>query len=504
MIELEPTLDGPAGVFSLVGAEQIRTDEAADAQPRADDTALVLHTSGTTSRPKLVPLTHANLCASARAIADALELGPDDRCLNVMPLFHIHGLIGATLASIVSGASVACTPGFDPTQFFAWVDELEPTWYTGVPTMHQAILAAAADHRDVVARRPLRFIRSSSAALPPSVSADLEATFGAPVIEAYGMTEASHQIATNPLPPGERRPGTVGRPVGADVAIVTASGRRAGPDEVGEVVIRGPGVTRGYESNPAANEQAFVDGWLRTGDEGRLDPDGYLTLTARVKEIVNRGGEKIAPREVEEALLEHPAVGEAAVFATPHPRLGEDVAAAVALRAAGAATPAELRRFAARRLTDFKVPRRILILSEIPKGPTGKVQRVGLAAKLGLDTSTPSLSGTPPRTQAEEALCEIFGEVLGGGPLGVDVDFFDAGGDSIQAVRIIARINDEFGVDLPATILFESPTIAELGAAVVAAQAGDASLDELLAQLEGLSEEEVTRLLADQETGGVP
>jgi acyl carrier protein len=363
--------------------------------------------------------------------------------------------------------------------------------------MHQAILGGAASHPNVVARRPLRFIRSSSAALPPTVFAHLEAAFGAPVVEAYGMTEASHQMATNPLPPGERRPGTVGRAAGTEIAVIGASGQRAGPGEPGEIVIRGPGVTSGYESNPGANEQAFVNGWLKTGDEGTLDADGYLTITGRTKEIVNRGGEKVAPREVEEALLEHPAVGEIAVFAVPHSRLGEDVAAVVVLRVAGAATPAELRRFAAGRLADFKVPRRILVLEAIPKGATGKVQRVGLGARLGLDSVPEPTQGTPPRSSAEETLCDIFTDVLGRAFADVDADFFDMGGDSIHAVRIIDRVDEAFGVRLPATRLFDAPTVAELAAAVLQARAGEERLDVLIARLEALSEEEAAQLADD-------
>jgi acyl-CoA synthetase (AMP-forming)/AMP-acid ligase II len=356
--------------------------------------ALVLHTSGTTSRPKLVPLTHRNVCASAHHIAATLELSPMDRCLNVMPLFHIHGLMAAVLASLEAGGSVFCTPGFSALKFFSWLQEADPTWYTAVPTMHQAILARAERNPRILAAARLRFVRSSSSSLPPRVMAELEKTFRAPVIEAYGMTEAAHQMASNPLPPRPRKPGTVGVAAGPEVAVMDEEGRILPAGSPGEVVIRGPNVTPGYQANPGANATSFTHGWFRTGDQGVLDPDGYLTITGRLKEIINRGGEKISPREVDEVLLDHPAVQQAVAFAVPHPTLGEEVAAAVVLRDGARATEEELRAFASGRLAPFKVPRTLLFLEEIPKGPTGKLQRIGLAAKLGLDGSREELDGS--------------------------------------------------------------------------------------------------------------
>ena len=390
VIELIPCTDGPAGLFTLVGEARPLASSAGPAQP--DDLALVLHTSGTTSRPKMVPLTHRNLCASADSIRQSLQLTPRDRCLNVMPLFHIHGLDAALLASWSAGASVVCTPGFYAPQFFPWLETFQPTWYTAVPTMHQAILARAAANQDVIAAARLRFIRSCSAALPPKVMAELERTFNAPVIEAYGMTEASHQMASNPLPPGIRKPGSVGVAAGPEVAIMAEDGDELLPaGEIGEIVIRGPNVMHGYANNPEANARAFTQGWFRTGDQGYMDEDGYVFITGRLKEIINRGGEKISPREVDEVLLDHPAVAQAVTFALPDADLGEDVAAAVVLREPGA-TEKELRRFASLRLAPFKVPRRIVIVDEIPKGPTGKIQRIGLAERLGLTAEV-----APPR-----------------------------------------------------------------------------------------------------------
>ncbi len=384
---LETRADWPAGHFTLSGPAA--TSLAAGTVPDADATALILHTSGTTSRPKIVPLLQSNLAASARNIGAALALSPTDRCLNVMPLFHIHGLVAAVCASLAAGASVWCAPGFDALKFFGWMKDARPTWYTAVPTMHQAILSRAARNQDLIAANPLRFLRSSSASLPAQVMLALAETFRAPVIESYGMTEATHQMASNPLPPRAQKPGSVGVAAGPMLRIAHEVENRL-IDGTGEVVISGPNVTPGYESNPDANARNFflADGrrWFRTGDQGSLDADGYLHLTGRLKEIINRGGEKISPLEVDGVLLDHPAIAQVVVFAVPHPKLGEEVAAAVVLREGHTATERDIRDFAGGRIADFKVPRRVLILDEIPKGATGKVQRIGLAEKLGLGT----------------------------------------------------------------------------------------------------------------------
>ncbi|WP_374444732.1 acyl--CoA ligase [Stella sp.] len=383
IVELVADPSGPAGAFVLEGAAM--PGGGAHGPADSDDVALVLHTSGTTSRPKMVPLRHRNVCASARNIRVALGLTAADRCLNIMPLFHIHGLIAAVLSSLGAGGSVFCAPGFNALRFFAQLSEARPTWYTAVPTMHQAILARADRNREAIAAAPLRLIRSSSASLPPQVMRALEETFSVPVIESYGMTEAAHQMASNPLPPRPRKPGTVGVAAGPEVAIMAEAGAALlPPGETGEVVIRGDNVTSGYAANPDANAKAFTDGWFRTGDQGVIDADGYLTITGRLKELINRGGEKISPREVDEVLMDHPAVDQALTFSMPHDKLGEEVAAVVVLAAGQTATEAELRAFVSQRLADFKVPRRVLFLDEIPKGATGKLQRIGLAQRLGL------------------------------------------------------------------------------------------------------------------------
>ena len=353
--------------------------------PAPEDVALVLQTSGTTARPKTVPLTHANLSVSAANIAESLALTSDDRCLLVMPLFHIHGLIAGLLAPLSAGGAIACPGDFNAFRFFEWLHAFQPTWYTAVPTMHQLVLTRAGRHAETLARTRLRFVRSSSAPLPPVVLERIEQTFGTPMIEAYGMTEASHQMAAQPLPPGLRKPGAVGQPTGVEMAILDPAGDLLAPHERGEVSIRGASVTAGYEANPEANAAAFTAaGWFRTGDEGYLDEDGYLFLTGRLKELINRGGEKVAPREVEEVILRHPAVRQAVCFALPHATLGEDVAAAVIRNDGADLDEAAVRDLCGEHLAPFKVPRKVVFVDEIPVGPTGKLQRIGLAERLGL------------------------------------------------------------------------------------------------------------------------
>jgi acyl-CoA synthetase (AMP-forming)/AMP-acid ligase II len=379
------SIDEGSGAFTITSMDSAASGSATNGGPaHADDVALILHTSGTTSRPKIVPLTQANVCASAYSIVDTLKLTPADRELSIMPLFHIHGLIAGLLAPLAAGSSIYCSPGFNALKFFAWMSDCKPTWYTAVPTMHQAILSRAAHNKEIIDANPLRFLRSSSSSIPPQVIAQLEAVFNAPLIEAYGMTEASHQMASNPLPPSPRKPGSVGRAAGPEIAIMNEAGIQLPPGATGEIVIRGPNVTAGYENNPKANAEAFTHGWFRTGDQGVLDTEGYLSITGRLKEIINRGGEKISPREVDEVLMDHSAVAQVVTFAIPHDKLGEDVGAVVVLREGKQATERELRDFVAKRLADYKVPRKILFTDEIPKGATGKLQRIGLAQKLGL------------------------------------------------------------------------------------------------------------------------
>jgi acyl-CoA synthetase (AMP-forming)/AMP-acid ligase II len=326
--------------------------------PTPDDVALFLHTSGTTSRPKGVPLSHANLLTSSSNVVATYALTPEDVSLCVMPLFHVHGLVASTLATFRSGGTLVVPPRFSAGSFWPVVKTHHATWYTAVPTIHQVLLARAdEDNAPAPGTSGLRFIRSCSSALAPATMAGLEARFGCPVLEAYGMTEAAHQMASNPLPPGQRKPGSVGRGIGVQVALMDDAGTLLAAGTQGEVVIKGANVTRGYHNNPEANASAFSNGWFRTGDQGILDTDAYLTLVGRLKELINRGGEKISPREVDEVLLTHPAVAEAVCFGVPDTKYGEEVAAAVVLR--GGANEAELVKHCRDRLAAFKVPKTI-------------------------------------------------------------------------------------------------------------------------------------------------
>ncbi len=481
VIEISPVLESEAGIFKIDG--KVPSPSAERRSAKAGDVALVLHTSGTTSRPKIVPLTHTNILTSARNVRSALGLVQSDLCLNIMPLFHIHGLIGATLSSLVAGAGIVCSPGFDISRFFGWLEEFRPTWYTAVPTIHQSILDAGSEHLETIACCPMRFIRSCSSPLPPTVMVELEKVFKVPVIESYGMTEAAHQMTSNPMPPRKRKAGSVGIAAGPEVAIMDEIGNLLPQSETGEIVIRGANVTPGYENNPSANKAAFTNGWFRTGDQGFMDNDGYLHISGRIKEIINRGGEKIVPREIDEVLLEHPTVKQAIAFAVPHPTLGEDVAVAVVLQQNESSTERKIREFAFDRLSDYKVPSQVIFVREIPKGPTGKLQRIGLAEKLAPKLKTEFVA---PKKPVEEILSKIWAEVLGIERVGIEDNFFASGGDSLKATQVASRIGKTYQVIVPLKAIFKGPTVADQALLIE---------EMLLNEIEDLTEEEAQHLI---------
>jgi len=453
------------------------TSQVCLAPPRPADLALLLQTSGTTSRPKLVPLSHGNLLASARHVAEVLELKPADRSLAVMPLFHIHGIVASLLAPLLSGGSVICSEPLPGPELLELIRSSQATWLSAVPTILQGLMKACGPEGNAEPGHTLRLIRSSSAPLAPALAQRLEAAFGVPVIEAYGMTEAAHQICSNHLPPGRRLPGSVGFAAGPEVAVVDADHQPLPAGEVGEVAIRGANVTVGYLEVAGGGWVASPDGsrWFLTGDEGSLDREGGLRLTGRLKEMINRGGEKVIPRQVDEALMEHPAVEQVVCFSVPHPTLGEDVAAAVVLAAGALASEDELRAHCFARLAPHQVPSRIVTVDEVPKGPTGKLQRIGLAAKLD---NLLSPMEEPPEGEVEELVGQIFAAVLGIPVPSRESNFFALGGDSLTGQQVISRLNSEIPLDLPATLLFRYPTLRMLAAEL------EERIDHALAALE--------------------
>ena len=457
VIELSPQ-EG-AGLFTLDQETGFSALPAAPRDPQPEDIALALETSGTLSKPKVVPLTQENIFASAYFIAHSLLLGSGDRCLNIMPMHHIAGLVTPVLAVLSSGGSVICTPGFAAEEFFRWLRTYEPTWYSAVPAMHQAIVEEAEASSLGARQSSLRFVRSTTSPLFEPLFRKLEDLFDRPVVQAYGLSEALPVTAT-PLSPYVRRPASVGVPV-SDVAVLDDRDGVVGNAALrtGEIVVRGPQVFAGYENDTSGSASAFVDGWFRTGDVGYLDNEGHLYLTGRLKEIINRGGQKVSPQEVEAVLLGHPAVRDAAVFGMPHPRLGEAVAAAVVLSGEEPLTIAALRDYAAARLSSHKVPQHIIAASHIPKGPTGKLQRSGLAREFA---TQPKPTFVATSTDDEKLLTRLWEEILRSSPIGITDNFFDLGGDSLMVHQLFSGIEKEFGVTLPHSAILQAPTVSEL------------------------------------------
>lgn len=438
---------------------------------RPEDVAVALMTSGTTSESKIVPIRHAHICPRAEDSARMLGYTRTDRGASMMQLHHWGGF-GALTYTLYAGSSVAHFPGQDIGHIFRCLEDLQPTYLSGPYTVYHAILA----QRDRLGgsikkiRAGLRMLRTGSGHLDLRVAGELEDIFGVPIIQAYGSSETAF-MACEPLPPKRRKPGSVGLPGSTRIAILDERGNRLPPNKVGAVAVMGPKVFHGYENNPAANADAFIDGWFRVGDLGYFDEDGYLFLTGRIKEVINRGGQKIAPAEIDAAIMAHPAVATAAAFPVPHPTLGDDVAAAVVLQPGATLDRKTLTTSLRKKLGEAKVPRQILFVDDIPKGKTGKIQRYKLAAAFGLDRPGPTRAAAEAAaekatTRTEATLQRIWAETLKLPAVPLDEDFFALGGDSLLAVELFLRIEETLGRRLPRTVLFESSTVAEMAAAI--------------------------------------
>jgi len=462
ILELEVAGDAYAGEFTL--AIGTRRPAVAIEPPRVGDVALVSHTSGTTSLPKIVPLAQHAVAEAARAYADIRSIGAHDRVLLLAPLYSIPGLCRNLIPALMVGGSAVCPPGLDAARFVEWLDRYRPTHYFGAAAQHLAILDILESHAAPV-RHCLRFVFSGATMLPTAAVERLERILGVPVLEGYGMTETGSIAQTLP-PPAHSPRGSVGRASNAEVAIMDADGHHLAADETGEIVVRGSEVFDGYEGDPQADAEAFRAGWFRTGDLGRIDRDGFIFIAGRLKDLINRGGTKIAPSVVEDALTRHAQVLEAAAYGVPHPTLGEDVSAVVILRRGASATEAELRDFARARLAAFLVPTRVIAVPSIPRGALGKVKRGELAA---LAARHDPIKRVAARDPGEALVLGVFADVLGRDDIGVDDNFFQLGGDSMTCARARARIAASCGVELPVNAVFLQPTAAALAACLRAA-----------------------------------
>lgn len=456
VIGLNATGVGPVGCFTLDVAPGAAVPARCEPEAvTADDIALLMHTSGTTAVPKIVPLTQRRLTESARARIDLYGLGPRDRCLLGMPLYTAAGVRRGLLLPLIAGASLVCPDKFDATQFVALLEQLSPTYYTA-PAAAQVAILEELSRRSMPLRMALRFAETSGAPLPPVMRERLAAQLGVPVIIGYGITEAG-SITQTPLPPVQTPEGSVGLATRMEIRVRDDAGRIVGPGQVGEVQVRGPEVFDGYEDNVQANAAAFDNGWFRTGDLGWLDGDGFLFIAGRINDIINRGGDKIAPSDVEAVIARHPAVAEVVAFAVPHATLGEDLAAAVVARSA--VTEQQLREFARTRLAAFKVPTRIFLLADIPKAALDKPRR-GELARIAADLLQREF--VAPSTQTETRLAAFFAELLQTDRIGVRDNFLQLGGDSLRGVRLFAKVQAQWGLDLRLDVLYEHPTLGAL------------------------------------------
>jgi oxalate---CoA ligase len=429
------------------------------AQSHPDSPAFILQTSGTTSGPKLVPFSHRNMLAAATRLQEWFNLTPQDCCLCVNPIYYSHGLTVTIFTPLLAGGTVAFPADPRKFEYSEWFGTLEPTWYSASPPIHRLVYDQTQSRTGL--KQKLRFILSGGAPLAASVREGLEKTLGVPVIESYGSSEAALMASNLPWP-GRARPGTVGTFSPNTVKIIDEDGHALRPRQRGEIVVQGPTVMSGYCQAPELNRASFVDGWFKTGDIGSIDEDGFLTLHGRQKDLINRGGEKISPGEIDEILKRHPAVAEAAAFAIPHSRLGEDVAAAIVLNPGMTASQIELRTFVSDRLAAFKVPRRIFVVEDLPKGLSGKVLRQNLGNRFSVVTTVAHPPAAPSGSDLSSKLVQIWQRLLNRAPIGIDDEFFEIGGDSLLAVELLIEIEPLVGRPVPSSILFEASTIRQL------------------------------------------
>ena len=446
-------------IFEILDGRRLKLPDSGNgskatqwAKPNRDDIAIILLTSGSTGRPKKVPLSHGNICVSAADICETLELSNTDVCLCMWEQFHIGGLVDLLVAPLAVGGQIVCTKGFNVDTFFKVMASHKPTWFQGVPATLYPLSVRTKNTRPTTSSS-LRFIRSVASALDPKLMQDIEDLFGVPVVQTFGMTEAAPLITTNLLPPGERKPGSVGKSCGPEIRIEGPDGAILPNGELGEVVIRGPNVFRGYEDNPEANAKSFRNGWFRTGDTGFMDEDGYLFLRGRIKEMINRGGEKIGPFEVEEALLQHPAIAQAAVFSVAHKTLGEDIAAVVVLKPNLHLDITTLRLFLFELLSPFKVPSQIAFQKTLPLNPVGKIDKLSLAKELEERNREEALKAkySKPRHGLDRFILEVWARELdiGADSFGIDDNFSNLGGDSLSSLQILHFIENQFSISIP-------------------------------------------------------
>lgn len=462
ILEVEIFPHSPVVELNFVGVNSPITQDQSLSPVLLDSVALILQTSGTTSSPKLVPLTHANLLESSRNIQRSLRLISDDCVLHFLPMFHIGGVVDVLLAPLIAGSSVVCCKTFSAPDFFRDLLYFKPTWVQAVPVMTEEIISVKDHYHSIISQHTLRFLRSVSAPLSTSLMREFEDVFNIPVIEIFGMTESSGVITSNPLPPGIRKPGSVGISVGSKVKIIDETGRTLLPNELGQVAVQGANLMHGYEDESDANVEVMKNGVFRTGDIGYLDSEGYLFLVGRIKDVINRGGEKISPAEVDRTLMAHQSVADAACFAVPHPSLGEDLAAIIVVKKDHSFNYDLLLSYLRERLAFFKVPRYIKVVDQIPR-VNGKLQRTKLAElftpslDLGLSVKADYIA---PRSPVEKIIADAWRDILKIQPIGINDNFFEIGGDSLKAASFINALQQQWGETIYVSSIFDAPTIA--------------------------------------------